>query len=81
MLAGAIFDAAGQPATIRVGVVEGVAPLRVNVQGTIVQGESLGRIGTLPALGDTVLLIGQSVRGASSSASTWICLGQILPTT
>lgn len=80
MLAGAIFDAAGQPATVRVGVVEATGPLQVNVQGTIIAGESLGRIGPLPAVGDRVLLLGQSVKGASSSASSWVILGTLLPT-
>lgn len=80
-LPGAVFDAAGQPATVRIGVVVGVAPLRVRIQATEIQGDSLGRIGSLPALGDTVLLIGQSVHGANSSASSWVVLGTILPST
>lgn len=75
----AIDEAAGQPATVRVGVVESSSPLRINVQGAIFEGPSLGRIGAAPALGATVLLLGQAVKGASSSGSSWVCLGQIVP--
>lgn len=75
-LPGAVFDAAGQPATIRVGVVTSTSPLLVNVQGTVFN--NLGRIGSLPALGDVVLLLGQSVRGSGSSGSSWVVLGKII---
>lgn len=75
-LAGAISDAAGQPATVRVGVVTATSPLQVDVQGNLF---TVAHIGTLPSLGDTVLLLGQSVRGSGSSGSSWICLGTIVP--
>lgn len=78
-LAGAVFDAAGQPATVRVGMVVGVSPLRVSVQGTVFEGEALGRIGAAPSLGATVLLLGQSVKGGGSSGSSWVILGTIVP--
>lgn len=80
MLAGAVFDAAGQPATVRVGIVVGTSPLQVSVQGTVFAGEALGLIGATPALGDTVLLLGQSVRASGSSGSSWVILGTIQPT-
>lgn len=76
----AINRAAGQPATIRVGVVVDASPLIIDMQGTLLQGDNLGRVGTAPALGDVVLLLGQSVRGAGSSGSSWVCLGKINPT-
>lgn len=76
----AINNAAGQPATIRVGVVIQASPLQVELQGTILQGDNLGRVGTAPALGDFVLLLGQSVRGARTSGSSWVVLGKINPT-
>lgn len=75
-LAGAVSDAAGQPATVRVGVVVSATPLQVNVQGSVMEG--LGRIGALPAVGDTVLLLGQSMRGSGSSGSSWVVLGKII---
>jgi hypothetical protein len=75
-LADAIILAAGQPATIRVGVVTSSSPLKVDVQGTIFT--RLGRIGAAPSVGATVLLLGQSVRGAASSGSSWVVLGQIV---
>lgn len=72
----AVFNAAGQPATVRVGTVVGTSPLRVSVQGTIFP---VARIGALPSVGATVLLLGQSVRASGSSGSSWICLGTIVP--
>jgi len=77
-LVDAVNVAAGQPATVRVGVVTSVSPLRVDVQGTLFEG--MGRIGTLPSLGDVVLMLGQSVRGSGSSGSSWVVLGTIEPT-
>lgn len=73
----AIVDAAGMPATVRVGIVVSVLPLTVSVQGTPFQG--LGRIGTMPAVGDTVLLLGVAVKGSASSGSSWVVLGEIIP--
>lgn len=78
-LSGAINDAAGQPATVRVGTVVGTSPLRVSVQGTVFEGDALGLIGSAPSLGATVLLLGQSVRGARSSGSSWVILGTLQP--
>lgn len=72
-----IVNKSGQPLTARVGVVTSTVPLVVDVQGTPFT--ELGRIGTLPSLGDTVLLLGQAVKGSSSSGSSWICLGTIVP--
>jgi hypothetical protein len=76
-LSEAIVDSAGQPATIRVGVVTSTSPFEVTVQGSAFK--VLGRIGAAPALGATVLLLGQSVKGSKSSASSWVVLGQIVP--
>ncbi len=74
-----IVDAAGQPATIRIGTVVSTSPLRVSVQGTVIGAPNLGRIGAAPALGTTVLLVGQAVKGSKSSGSSWVLLGQIVP--
>ena len=72
-----IVNVAGQPLTGRVGVVTSTSPLEVTVQGTPYT--NLGRIGTLPSMGDTVLLLGQAVKGAKTSGSSWVCLGTIVP--
>lgn len=71
-----IFKAAGQPLTARIGVVVDTTPLVVDVQGT--RFTELGLVGTAPAIGDNVLLLGQSVLGSSSSGSSWVCLGTIV---
>lgn len=71
-----IVNKAGQPLTARIGVVVSTSPLIVNVQGS--NFDELGLVGTLPSLNDTVLLLGQSVKGSSSSGSSWVCLGTIV---
>lgn len=75
-LPSAVVTAIGAPATVRVGVVTDDSPLRVNVQGTIYT--QLGYIGTLPSIGDTVALIGQSTT-VTGSPSSWLVLGKITP--
>lgn len=74
-LPSAVVGAVGVPATLRVGVVTSTAPLRVDVQGTLYR--ELGYIAPLPAVGDTVALIGQST-SVASSPSSWLVLGTIL---
>ena len=74
-----ISNAAGQPLTARVGIVVDTSPLQVDVQGTIFQGVNLGYVGTLPSLGDVVLLLGQAVKGSKSSGSSWVVMGKINP--
>lgn len=66
----------GQPASIRIGVVSSTSPLRVDVQGT--EYRELGYIGALPALGDTVALIGQS-SSISSDPTSWLVMGKVNP--
>lgn len=73
----AIVDAAGMPATVRVGIVVSTSPLLVSVQGTVFR--DLGRIGSLPAVDDVVLLLGIAVKGSASSGSSWVVLGEIIP--
>lgn len=77
-LADQIFNAAGQPATVRVGTVVATAPLTVDVQGTPFTSLGLLDVAPAPGLGDVVLLLGQSVKGAKSSGSSWIVLGRII---
>jgi hypothetical protein len=74
-----IINSGGQPATVRVGVVTSTSPFEVTVQGTVFTELGLLNVASAPALGATVLLLGQSVKGAKSSGSSWICLGQIIP--
>jgi hypothetical protein len=70
-----ISEVPGAPASVRIGVVTSTAPLRVNVQGTEYQ--DLGYIGSLPGLGDTVALLGQST-SVTSSPSSWLVLGTVI---
>lgn len=77
-LANEIFNAVGQPVTARVGVVTSTSPFQVQVQGETFS--NLGLIGSTPALGDTVLLLGQSVKGSGTSGSSWVCMGTIAAT-
>lgn len=74
-----ISRTAGQPLTARVGVVVSTSPLQVDLQGTVYQNPNLGLVGPTPSLGDSVLMLGQSVRGAKSSGSSWVCMGTINP--
>lgn len=74
-----IINTAGQPLTARVGTVIDTSPFQVDVQGTIFQGDRLGIIGSTPAVGSVVLLLGQSVKGAKSSGSSWVVMGEINP--
>lgn len=77
-LSNEIFNTAGQPVTSRVGVVTSISPFQVEVQGEIFS--NLGLIGSTPALGSTVLLLGQSVKGSRTSGSSWVCIGAIVAT-
>lgn len=78
-LAEQIINNAGQPATVRVGVVIDTSPLTVEVQGAPFTELGLLNVAAAPALGATVLLLGQAVKGAKSSGSSWIVLGEIVP--
>lgn len=73
-----IFDAAGQPATIRIGVVTSTSPFEVTVQGTPFRGLGLLNVAPAPGLGATVMLVGQAVKGSKSSGSSWVVLGEII---
>lgn len=73
---GAIANFAGVPSSIRVGTVTDNSPLRVNIQGTIYI--AMGYIGSLPAVGDVVAVIGQST-SVTSSPTSWLVLGKINP--
>lgn len=70
----AIATTRGEPASIRIGVVTSTSPLWVNVQGSIFK--HLGYIGSLPSLGDTVAIIGQST-SVTASPSSWLVLGAV----
>lgn len=68
----------GQPTTARVGTVQGINPIQIEMGGTIVQAESLGFLTDYnPVVGDRVAMLAQTVDGASSSGSTWLVLGAI----
>lgn len=77
-LADQIVGSSGQPATVRIGVVTSTSPFQVTVQGTVFTELGLLNVAPAPGLGAVVLLLGQSVRGAKSSGSSWIVLGEII---
>lgn len=64
----------GQPSTVRIGVVQQVSPLLINIQGTPFT--EVGLIsGYVPVVGDTVAVLGQSA--VSADGSSWLVLGRI----
>jgi len=73
-----IVNSAGQPATVRVGTVVSTSPLTVEVQGVPFTELGLLNVAAAPGLGAVVLLLGQAVKGAKSSGSSWIILGEII---
>lgn len=79
-LAGEVVETAGQAATVRVGTVVQVTPtLRIDLGGTVINNDALGFAnGWGPGrVGEIVALLGQSVAGAETSASTWLVIGGI----
>lgn len=73
-----IVQAAGQAATVRVGTVVQVTPtLQVSLGGTILDNAAIGFVdsGFVPAVGQPVVLLGQSVQGGGTSGATWLVLG------
>lgn len=74
-----IFNAAGQPTTVRVGIVTSTSPFVVQVQGAPFTNLGFLNVAARPSLGAVVLLLGQSVKGAKSSGSSWIVMGEIVP--
>lgn len=79
-LSAAVVATAGFPAVSRTGTIESVVPLQVAVGGSILDPAVVGILSSYsPAVGDVVALLGQTVQGAESSASTWMVLGRIGP--
>lgn len=74
-----IIGSGGQPSTVRIGVVTSTSPFEVTVQGTVFTELGFLNVAALPSLGAVVVLLGQSVRGAKSSGSSWIVLGEVVP--
>lgn len=76
-LAEAVHGAVGQPASVRIGVVQSVNPLEIAAQGVVF--EDVGILGSFtPEVGQTVVLLGQSSDAGSDPAS-WLALGSIHP--
>lgn len=74
-LAEAVQGAVGQPASVRIGVVDSIDPTVVSVQGVVF--EEVGFLdGYVPEVGDTVALLGQSTEAGSDPAS-WLVLGKM----
>lgn len=78
-LAAAIQSIPGQPASVRVGIVESTGPLVVTVQGAVFEAQALGVLSSYsPAAGDVVALLGQSTSSGSDPTS-WVVLGRLVP--
>ncbi len=76
-LAEAIQGAVGQPASMRIGVVDSTSPLVISAQG--VPFNDVGLLTSYaPQVGDVVALLGQS-SGAGSDPASWLALGSITP--
>lgn len=73
----AVSQVAGQPASVRVGMVDSVNPLVISVQGA-----PMVDVGVLnsfvPQVGNPVILLGQSPASGADPAS-WVCLGTSTP--
>lgn len=78
-LAEAVQGVVGQPASVRVGVVDSINPIVVSAQG--VAFENVGILGDLALQpGDSVALLGQSSAAGSDPAS-WLVLERVRQTT
>lgn len=74
-LPGQIAAAAGQPSSVRIGQISSTTPLVLTIQGASFSGESVGILGSyVPALGETVAVLGQS-KTQGSDPSSWLILG------
>lgn len=74
-LAEAVQGAVGQPASVRIGVVDSVDPVVISAQG--VPFDDVGILeGEVPLVGDSVALLGQSSAVGSDPAS-WLALGAV----
>lgn len=72
-LAEAVLGAVGQPASVRIGVVESVSPLVISAQG--VPFEDVGLAAAYrPEIGDVAALLGQCSETGSDPAS-WLAIG------
>lgn len=76
-----IIQAAGQAATVRVGIVTSVNPLEISLNGTQLNMDAVGVIGGNAGftVGGPVILLGQSVQGGSTSGASWVALGKPIP--
>lgn len=71
-----IGAAAGQPSSVRIGVISSTGPAVVTVQGQ--DFNDVGFLeGYVPEFGDTVAVLGQSSAAGSDPAS-WLCLGKVV---
>jgi hypothetical protein len=78
-LAEAVQGVVGQPASVRVGVVDSTTPLAISAQG--VPFDDVGLLGDYaPFVGDSVVLLGQC-SGAGSDPASWLALGAARPDT
>lgn len=74
-LAEAVQNAVGQPASVRIGMVDSINPTVISAQGAPF--EEVGFVdGYVPVAGDTVALLGQS-SGSGSDPASWLALGKI----
>jgi hypothetical protein len=77
-LSAAVVATAGWPAVTRTATIVSTNPLQIDMGGTILDPAMVGILGAyIPNVGDVVVLLGQTVQGAESSASTWLLLDRI----
>lgn len=78
-LAEAVQGAVGQPASVRIGIVDSTDPLVISAQGAPFNDVGL-LDGYVPQVGDAVALLGQS-SGVGSDPASWLALGALRSTT
>lgn len=75
-LALAVDQSAGQPSTTRVGIITSVAPVTVELDEQPLNPAVVGCVASYsPRVGDNVVLLGQAIEGADTSASSWTMVG------
>jgi hypothetical protein len=80
-LVGQIAQAAGLPASVRVGTVVQTDPLVVSVQGATYAAQAVGVVEPgIPAAGEPIALLGQAGLSGGDPA-TWLALGSVRPST
>lgn len=73
-LTSAVQGVAGQPSSVRIGRLQSISPVQVDLQGVTVT--NVGVAGGVPFVGGPVALLGQS-SNAGSDPTSWLMLGGV----